>query len=49
MKRLSLVAEMTLALLLMAIAVITTVPMALFFLVFQRYFVASNVASGIKG
>jgi multiple sugar transport system permease protein len=33
----------------MAISVITTVPMALFFLVFQRYFVASNVASGIKG
>jgi multiple sugar transport system permease protein len=34
---------------LMAIAVITTVPMAIFFLVFQRYFIASNVASGIKG
>ena len=34
---------------LMAIAVITTVPMAIFFLVFQRYFVASNVSAGIKG
>ncbi|MDQ3542043.1 MAG: carbohydrate ABC transporter permease [Chloroflexota bacterium] len=34
---------------LMAIAVITTVPMAIFFLVFQRYFIASNVSSGIKG
>lgn len=34
---------------LMAIAVITTVPMAIFFLVFQRYFIAGNVASGIKG
>ena len=34
---------------LMAIAVITTVPMALFFMVFQRYFIASNVSSGIKG
>jgi multiple sugar transport system permease protein len=34
---------------LMAIAVITTVPMALFFIVFQRYFVASNVSAGIKG
>jgi multiple sugar transport system permease protein len=34
---------------LMAIAVITTVPIALFFLVFQRYFIASNVAAGIKG
>lgn len=34
---------------LMAIAVITTVPMAIFFMVFQRYFIASNVASGIKG
>ena len=34
---------------LMAIAVITTVPMAIFFVVFQRYFIASNVASGIKG
>jgi multiple sugar transport system permease protein len=33
----------------MAIAVITTVPMAIFFIVFQRYFIASNVASGIKG
>lgn len=34
---------------LMAIAVITTVPMAIFFVVFQRYFIASNVTSGIKG
>jgi len=34
---------------LMAIAVITTVPMAIFFVIFQRYFIASNVASGIKG
>ncbi|MGC4108368.1 MAG: carbohydrate ABC transporter permease [Thermomicrobiales bacterium] len=34
---------------LMAIAVITTVPIALFFLVFQRYFIASNVSSGVKG
>ena len=34
---------------LMAISVITTVPMALFFLVFQRYFIASNVSAGIKG
>lgn len=33
----------------MAISVITTVPMAIFFLVFQRYFIASNVSSGIKG
>jgi ABC-type glycerol-3-phosphate transport system permease component len=34
---------------LMSISVITTVPMAIFFIVFQRYFIASNVASGIKG
>ncbi len=34
---------------LMSIAVVTTVPIALFFLVFQRYFIASNVSSGIKG
>ncbi len=34
---------------LMAIAVITTVPMAIFFLIFQRYFIASNVSTGIKG
>jgi len=34
---------------LMAIAVITTVPIALFFIVFQRYFIASNVSSGVKG
>jgi multiple sugar transport system permease protein len=35
--------------LVMAIAVITTVPIAVFFLFFQRYFVASNTSSGIKG
>jgi ABC-type glycerol-3-phosphate transport system permease component len=29
--------------------VITTVPIALFFIVFQRYFVESNASSGIKG
>jgi len=34
---------------LMAISVITTVPMAIFFLVFQRHFISSNVSSGIKG
>ncbi len=34
---------------LMAIAVISTVPIAIFFIVFQRYFIASNVSSGIKG
>jgi multiple sugar transport system permease protein len=34
---------------LMAISVITTVPMAIFFIAFQRYFIASNVSSGIKG
>ena len=34
---------------LMSIAVITTVPIAIFFLVFQRYFIASNVSSGVKG
>ncbi len=34
---------------LMAISVITTVPMAIFFITFQRYFIASNVSSGIKG
>lgn len=33
----------------MAIAVITTVPIAIFFVVFQRYFVESNASSGIKG
>jgi multiple sugar transport system permease protein len=33
----------------MAIAVITTVPIAIFFIVFQRYFVESNASSGIKG
>lgn len=34
---------------LMAISVITTVPMAIFFLIFQRHFIASNVSAGIKG
>jgi multiple sugar transport system permease protein len=34
---------------LMAIAVITTVPMAIFYLVFQRWFVEGQVSSGIKG
>jgi multiple sugar transport system permease protein len=33
----------------MAIAVITTVPIAIFFIIFQRYFVESNASSGIKG
>jgi len=33
----------------MAIAVITTVPMAIFYLVFQRWFVEGQVSSGIKG
>jgi multiple sugar transport system permease protein len=33
----------------MAIAVITTVPIAIFFIIFQRYFVESNTSSGIKG
>lgn len=34
---------------LMAIAVITTVPMAIFYIVFQRWFVEGQVSSGIKG
>lgn len=34
---------------LMAIAVITTVPMAIFYLIFQRWFVEGQVSSGIKG
>lgn len=34
---------------LMAMAVITTVPMAIFFLIFQRYFVESQTSAGIKG
>jgi multiple sugar transport system permease protein len=34
---------------LMAISVITTVPMAIFFLIFQRYFISSNLSRGIKG
>jgi multiple sugar transport system permease protein len=33
----------------MAIAVITTVPMAIFFITFQRWFVEGQVSSGIKG
>ncbi|HET7055522.1 MAG TPA: carbohydrate ABC transporter permease [Thermomicrobiales bacterium] len=34
---------------LMAIAVITTVPMAIFYIIFQRWFVEGQVQSGIKG
>lgn len=34
---------------LMAISVITTLPIAIFYLVFQRYFVESQATSGIKG
>lgn len=34
---------------LMAMAVITTVPMALFYVTFQRFFVEGQVSSGIKG
>ena len=34
---------------LMAMAVITTVPMALFYITFQRFFVEGQVSSGIKG
>lgn len=34
---------------LMAIAVITTLPMAIFYLIFQRWFVEGQVSSGIKG
>jgi len=34
---------------LMAMAVITTVPMAIFYIVFQRWFVEGQVSSGIKG
>jgi multiple sugar transport system permease protein len=33
----------------MAIAVITTVPMAIVYLIFQRFFVEGQVSSGIKG
>jgi multiple sugar transport system permease protein len=33
----------------MAIAVITTVPMAIFYLIFQRWFIEGQVSSGIKG
>jgi multiple sugar transport system permease protein len=34
---------------LMAIAVITTLPMALFYIIFQRWFIEGQVSSGIKG
>jgi multiple sugar transport system permease protein len=34
---------------LMAIAVITTIPMAIFYIIFQRWFVEGQVSSGIKG
>jgi ABC-type glycerol-3-phosphate transport system permease component len=34
---------------LMAGAVITTVPIAIFYLIFQRWFVEGQVSSGIKG
>lgn len=34
---------------LMAMSVITTVPMAIFYLIFQRWFVEGQVSSGIKG
>ena len=34
---------------LMAIAVITTVPIAIFYIIFQRWFVEGQVSSGIKG
>ncbi len=33
----------------MAIAVITTVPIAIFFIIFQRWFVEGARRSGIKG
>jgi multiple sugar transport system permease protein len=33
----------------MAIAVVTTIPIAIVFIIFQRYFVASHTSSGIKG
>ena len=33
----------------MAIAVITTVPMAIFYIIFQRWFIEGQVSSGIKG
>lgn len=33
----------------MAIAVVSTIPIAIVFIIFQRYFVASNTSSGIKG
>lgn len=33
----------------MAIAVITTVPIAIFYLIFQRWFVEGQISSGIKG
>lgn len=34
---------------LMAMSVITTVPIAIFFLVFQRYFIASSTSAAVKG
>jgi multiple sugar transport system permease protein len=34
---------------LMAISVITTVPVAIFFLVFQRYFIAGQTSAAVKG
>jgi multiple sugar transport system permease protein len=34
---------------LMAMAVITTIPIAIFYLIFQRWFVEGQVSSGIKG
>jgi len=33
----------------MASAVITTLPIAIFYVIFQRYFVESQTSSGIKG
>jgi ABC-type glycerol-3-phosphate transport system permease component len=34
---------------LMAIAVITTIPVAIFFVIFQRWFVEGQTTAGIKG
>lgn len=34
---------------LMAVSVITTVPMAIFFLIFQRYFIQSTTSAAVKG
>lgn len=33
----------------MAISILTTIPMAIVFVIFQRYFVESNASAGIKG